>query len=114
MTFSVCYAGREGGGVYVRLAGGQVGRYATRVLGVPTVSARDRLVWFLAPHPRGGYSVLGLHQGALRTMQAAGGEMLVAAPPRVPSARGAVSRLPRRLSDLASEVRTLLASGDER
>ncbi len=95
--------------LYVRLAGGQVGRYATRVPGVPTVSAGDRLVWFLAPHPRGGYAVIGLHQGALRTMQAQTGETFVSAPARDTTRRGDASRIPRRLADLAGEVQGLLA-----
>ncbi len=94
--------------VYVRLAGGRVGRYETRVPGVPAVTGGQRFVWFLAPHPRGGYSVLGLHQGALRMMAGPDGTPFVTAPARAATARGDVARLPRRLADVAADVRAIL------
>ncbi len=94
--------------VYVRLAGGRVGRYETRVTGVPVVEAGHRFVWFLAPHPRGGFAVLGLHQGALRMMAGPDGTPFVTAPARVATTRGDVARLPRRLADVAADVRAIL------
>lgn len=94
--------------VYVRLPGGRIGRVETRVPGVPSVEQGDRLVWFLTPHPRGGYAVLGLHQGALRTASSASGDLLVLAPARG-QARSDRARVPRRLDELAAEVRRLLA-----
>ena len=104
----------KGGGessLYVRLAGGRIGRFETRVAGMPRVEPGDRLVWFLSAHPRGGYVVLGLHQGALRTMPAADGALMITAPPRTAGARGDVTRVPRRLEDVAADVRALLAAG---
>ncbi|HTV00395.1 MAG TPA: hypothetical protein VMF13_07670 [Luteitalea sp.] len=107
------WKGESEASVYVRLAGGRLGRIETRVAGVPEVTEGDRLVWFLAPHPRGGFSVIGLHQGAMRTLTSTAGESHVLAPSRV-AARGDVRRVPRRLSDLASDVRAMVASGAQR
>lgn len=95
--------------IYVRLAGGRLGATETRVPGVPVVADGDVVVWFLAAHPRGGYSVLGLHQGALTAVTAADGTRHVLAPARVASARGDVTRVPRRLDDLEADVRSLAA-----
>jgi hypothetical protein len=100
--------------VYVRLAGGQLGRTETRVTGVPAVEPGDRLAWFLVAHPRGGYSVLGLHQGAMRAVAGPDGQARVLAPSRVTGARGDVSRVPRSIDDLASDVRLLSGTGDVR
>lgn len=94
--------------LYVRLPGGRLGRIETIVAGAPTVAAGDRAVWFLAPHPRGGYVVLGLHQGVLRTQPGLDGEPLVLAPPRESGSRGDLRRVPRRLADVADDVRALL------
>ncbi len=93
---------------YVRLPGGRIGRVETRVPGVPSVEPGDRLVWFLTPHPRGGYAVLGLHQGALRTASSASGEVLVLAPGRG-TAHNDRGRVPRRLEEVAAEIRQRLA-----
>lgn len=100
--------------VYVRLAGGQLGRTETRVAGVPTVQPGDRLAWFLVQHPRGGYSVLGLHQGAMRLVDGPDGQVRVLAPVRTPGARGDVARVPRAVDDLAAEVRSLARTEDLR
>jgi hypothetical protein len=100
--------------VYLRLAGGQIGRTETRVAGVPTVEPGDRLAWFLVAHPRGGYSVLGLHQGAMRAVAGPDGQARVLAPARVAGARGDVARVPRAIDALAADVRTLAGSGAER
>lgn len=100
--------------VYVRLAGGRIGRTETRVPGVPDVAAGDRGVWFLASHPRGGYSVVGLHQGAMRATMGPDGVARVLAPSTSADARGAVSRLPRTMTNLARDVRTLAAAGAAR
>lgn len=100
--------------VYVRLAGGRIGRTETRVPGVPTLEPGDRMAFFLAAHPRGGYSVLGLHQGALRAVNGPDGEARVLAPARVASARGDVARAPRRIDDLATAVRALAGGGEVR
>lgn len=94
--------------LWVRLAGGRLGRTETRVPGVPAVSEDDRLVWFLVPHPRGGYSVVGLHQGALPAVAGPDGALRVLAPSRQAGGRGSVTRAPRRLDDLATTVRALL------
>jgi hypothetical protein len=99
--------------VYVRLAGGQLGRTETRVTGVPAPSPGDRLAWFLIAHPRGGYSVVGLHQGALRTVVGADGEPRVLAPSAT-TVRGDASRLPKPLRELGAEVRALAATGEGR
>jgi hypothetical protein len=104
------WKGQPEASVYVRLAGGQLGRLETRVPGVPIVAAGDRVVWFLTPHPHGGYVVIGLHQGALRTIAAPDGEPRVLAPSRTIAGRGDVRRAPRRVSDLASDVRALVAA----
>ena len=101
------WKGPEASVVYVRLAGGQLGRLETRVPGVPNVDEGARVVWFLAAHPRGGYSVIGLHQGALAAAGAPDGTWRVLAPSRVANARGAVSRVPRAVTDLEAEVRAL-------
>ncbi len=95
--------------VYVRLAGGRIGRTEARVPGVPDVAAGDRAVWCLAPHPRGGYSVIGLHQGAMPTTMGPDGVARVLAPSTSADARGAVSRVPRPMTDLARDVRALAA-----
>lgn len=100
--------------IYVRLAGGRLGRIETRVLGVPTVEPGDRLAWFLVAHPRGGYSVLGLHQGALRTVIGPDGEARVLAPARLAGPRGDLARAPRLVGDLATEVRALAGGGEPR
>ena len=72
------------------------------------------LVVFLVTHPRGGYSVLGLHQGALAAVTGADGTARVLAPARVPGARGDVTRVPRRIEDLEGEVRSLAGTGGAR
>ena len=100
--------------LYVRLAGGRLGGTETRVPGVPAVADGDRVIWFLLAHPRGGYSVLGLHQGALQAVTAPDGSARVLAPARLSSARGDVTRLPRRIEDLAAEVRALVEAGGVR
>ena len=96
--------------VYVRLPGGQLGRTETRVIGVPALAQGDRLAWFLVAHPRGGYSVVGLYQGALRTVPGVDGQPRVLAPTATTTARGDVTRAPRPLRDLAADVRAI-ASG---
>ena len=93
--------------IFVRLAGGRLGATETRVHGVPVVHDGDRLVVFLVPHPRGGYSVLGLHQGVLAAVTGADGAARVLAPARVPGARGDVARAPRRIEELEGDVRSL-------
>ena len=97
--------------VYVRLPGGRVGRTETIVPGVPVVEPGDHVVWFLKAHPQGGHVVLGLHQGALRAQTTPDGQTLVMTPARTASSRGDVSRRPRPLADVASDVRALLAGG---
>ncbi len=109
---TAAWKGTVDGPVYVRLAGGRMGRTETRVTGVPRVEPGDRLVWFLARHPRGGYAVLGLHQGALRTLSGSDDVTRVLAPARVAGGRGDVSRAPRLLQDLATEVRAIAAAED--
>jgi len=94
--------------VFVRLAGGRLGATETRVHGVPVVHEGDRLVVFLVTHPRGGYSVLGLHQGVLAAVTAADGTARVLAPAGTVGARGDVTRLPRRIEELEGDVRTIL------
>jgi len=108
------WKGSDASTLYVRLAGGRLGGTETRVPGVPVVAEGDRLIWFLLAHPRGGYSVLGLHQGALPALAAHDGSARVLAPARVSSARGDVARSPRRIEDLANEVRALVESGAAR
>jgi hypothetical protein len=107
------WKGRPDPVVYVRLAGGRLGRTETRVVGVPSPAPGDRLAWFLVAHPRGGYSVLGLHQGALSVVTGQDGHAHVLAPMRLAGGRGDVARVPRRLADLATEVRTLVRGGGE-
>jgi hypothetical protein len=97
--------------LYVRLAGGRLGATETRVPGVPAVEVGDHVVWFLVTHPRGGFSVLGLHQGALAAVRAADGTLRVLAPSRIASPRGDVSRVPRRVAELEAEVRALAGTG---
>lgn len=108
---SSTWKGPEDATLYVRLAGGRLGTTETRLPGVPAVEEGDHVVWFLVAHPRGGYSVLGLHQGALAAVRAADGTLHVLAPSRVVSSRGDVSRVPRRVADLEAEVRTLAGTG---
>jgi hypothetical protein len=100
--------------VFVRLAGGRLGATETRVQGVPMVHDGDRLVVFLVTHPRGGYSVIGLHQGALAAVIGVDGTARVLAPSRVGGARGAVTRTPRRIEDLEGDVRTMAGTGGAR
>lgn len=100
--------------VHVRLAGGRLGRTETRVPGVPSVEHGDRLAWFLVAHPRGGYSVIGLHQGALRAVAGLDGVARVLAPDRTTGARGEVARVPRTLAALAADVRALAAATEVR
>lgn len=101
------WKGDAEGPVYVRLAGGRLGTTETRVPGVPTVADGERYVWFLAAHPRGGYSVIGLYQGALRVMTAPDGDLRVLVPGLTAGPRGDVARAPRPLVELESQVRAL-------
>lgn len=101
------WKGDAEGPVYVRLAGGRLGTTETRVPGVPTVADGERYVWFLAAHPRGGYSVIGLYQGALRVMTAPDGDLRVLVPGLTAGPRGDVARAPRPLDELESQVRAL-------
>lgn len=107
------WKGQADGPVYVRLAGGRLGGTETRVPGVPVVADGERYVWFLAVHPRGGYSVVGLHQGALRASVAPDGEARVLVPSLSAGPRGDVARVPRPIADLEAQVRALIA-GDGR
>ena len=100
--------------VFVRLAGGRLGATETRVQGVPIVHDGDRLVVFLVTHPRGGYSVIGLHQGVLAAVIGADGTARVLAPSRVAGARGDVTRVPRRIEDLEGDVRSMAGTGGAR
>lgn len=100
--------------LHVRLAGGRLGGTETRVPGVPIVEPGDRLAWFLVAHPRGGYSVLGLHQGALPAMSGPDGVARVLAPGRTTGARGGVARVPRTVAALAADVRALTAATEGR
>ena len=100
--------------VFVRLAGGRLGATETRVQGVPMVHDGDRLVVFLVTHPRGGYSVIGLHQGVLAAVIGADGTARVLAPSRVPGARGDVTRAPQRIEDLEGDVRSIAGTGGAR
>jgi hypothetical protein len=111
LRVAATWKGRPEPAVYVRLAGGRVGRTETRVTGVPTPEPGDRLAWFLVAHPRGGYSVMGLHQGALRVVTGPDGQARVLAPARVAGTRGDVARAPRLLDELAAEVRALVRGG---
>ena len=97
--------------MYVRLAGGRLGATETRMPGVPRLQVGDRLVLFLVAHPRGGYSVLGLHQGALVAVSGADGTPRVLAPAHAAGARGDVARAPRRMEELESDVRALASAG---
>jgi hypothetical protein len=105
------WKGRAGATVYVRLAGGRLGATETRMPGVPALQVGDRLVLFLVAHPRGGYSVLGLHQGALVAVTGADGTPRVLAPARGAGVRGDVARAPRRMEELETEVRSLASTG---
>lgn len=115
------WKGDEATSVYVRLPGGTVGRYETRVPGAPDVVLGDRHVWFLAAAPGRGHVVLGLHQGAMRVLAGPAGEALVLTmPPATGSGgaqggargtRGALQRVPRPLEQLADDVRRLLGGG---
>ena len=100
--------------IFVRLAGGRLGATETRVHGVPVVHDGDRLVLFLVTHPRGGYSVVGLHQGALTAVTGADGTARVLAPARVAGGRGDVARAPRRIEQLEAEVRTMAVTDGAR
>jgi hypothetical protein len=108
------WKGPEASTLYVRLAGGRLGGTETRLPGVPVVADGDRVIWFLLTHPRGGYSVLGLHQGALLALAAPDGTARVLAPSLLPSSRGSVTRVPRRIDDLAADVRALVDAGGAR
>lgn len=101
------WKGTPAGALYVRLAGGRMGRTVTRIPGVPDPSEGDRVVWFLVAHPRGGFSVVGLYQGALAALPTPDGTARVLAPATEPSARGEVTRLPRRIADLEADVRLI-------
>ena len=100
--------------VFLRLAGGRLGTTETRVHGVPVVHEGDRLVVFLVTHPRGGYSVLGLHQGVLAAVAAADGTARVLAPSRETGARGDVTRTPRRIDELEGDVRAMARTAGAR
>jgi len=95
---------------YVRLAGGTIGRYETRVPGAPHVEVGDRLIWFLGAAGDRGHAVIGLHQGAMPVHRAPDGRALVLSAPTAspPTARGATPRVPRRVESLAADVRRLL------
>ena len=107
------WKGHTDGPVYVRLAGGRIGAIETRVPGVPDVAEGERFVWFLGRHPRGGYHVIGLYQGALRAMPGPDGAMRVVVPGLTAGPRGDVARSPRLISALASQVRSLLAGAPQ-
>lgn len=109
-----CWKGEAPSTVYVRLAGGRLGATETRVPGVPILHDGDRLVLFLVAHPRGGYSVLGLHQGALAAVTGVDGIARVLAPSRASGARGDIRRVPRRIADLEGEVRSVAGTGAAR
>jgi hypothetical protein len=96
--------------VHVRHAGGRIGRLETRVPGTPRIEPGERLVWFLTPDPRGGFIVVGLHQGALRTTGVEE-QVRVLAPAPTATARGDVRRGWRNLDALAAEVRRLAEVG---
>ncbi len=105
------WKGEPARALYVRLAGGRLGRTETRIPGVPDPAEGDRVVWFLVAHPRGGFSVLGLYQGALGALASPDGAARVLAPARIRTARGDVSRLPRRIADLEADVRQITGDG---
>ncbi|BCS32753.1 hypothetical protein TBR22_A19750 [Luteitalea sp. TBR-22] len=108
---AAAWKGEVDGPVYVRLAGGRLGTTETRVPGVPAVADGERYAWFLVAHPRGGYSVVGLYQGALRVTAGPDGGLRVLAPATTAGPRGDVARLPRPIEEIEAQVRTLLAGG---
>lgn len=99
--------------VHVRLPGGVLGRTRVIVPGVPEVREGARLVWFLAPGPRGAYVVVGLHQGAMsvQTSPTTGAAQVSSVPagPAGAVRRGDGTRRPRALAALEADVRTLAA-----
>ncbi len=109
------WKGEAGDVVHVRLPGGSLGRTTTLVPGAPTLREDERFVLFLGDAPRGGFVVLGLHQGAWRVVSSPLDGALQVGPASVagsraagPVTRGDGTRRTHRLGDFQALVGGLL------
>ena len=105
---SEAYKGRPGPTVYLRVPGGQVGRYRRMMVGAPVFTQGDEVVLFLTGRAPAVPMPFGLTQGVYRVVRSAEGRASVtpfptAGPGRV--VRGDPARRPLDLAAFAAQVR---------
>jgi hypothetical protein len=110
--------GALGATLRFRVAGGELGRFRTIVVGAPEFAVDERVVVFLGAHGPTVPHVVGFNQGVFRVLRAPDDSgWLVAPPPNIagPTAlrvvRGDPSRRPMPLADFEQRVRTLAGDG---
>jgi hypothetical protein len=106
--------GSFGSTLQFRVAGGELGRYRSIVVGAPEFAVDQRVIVFLGANGPMVPYVLGFNQGVFRVSVAGSGGWIVSPPALLPSAvaatpviRGDSSRRPLALAEFEQRVRTL-------
>jgi len=107
------YKGGPGATVYVRVPGGQVGRYRRIMVGAPVFAMGDEVVLFLTGRAPAVPTPYGLTQGVYRVVRGADGRASVAPFPSTGPGRVVRGDPARRQIDLeafAFQVRALIGA----
>jgi hypothetical protein len=111
VTVSVMDAikGDPGTTVYVRVPGGEIGRYRRFMIGAPSFRSGEEVVLFLSGRPPSIPMPFGLSQGVYRVSSAADGRRLIA-PPLVEGrvVRGDPARQPIDVAAFVQQVRVAM------
>ena len=111
VTVSVMQAikGDPGATVYVRVPGGEVGRYRRFMIGAPSFRSGEEVVLFLSGRPPSIPMPFGLSQGVYRVSSAADGRRLIA-PPLIEGrvVRGDPARQPIEVAAFVQQVRAAM------
>src|SRR5262245_52601581 len=102
--------GDPGATVYVRVPGGQVGRYRRFMVGAPAFRAGEEVVLFLTGRPPAIPMPFGLSQGVYRVSRGVDGRPLVAAPVLADGriVRGDPARRPLAVDAFVQQVRSVM------
>jgi hypothetical protein len=116
------FKGGPGATIFVRVPGGEMGRYRTVFVGAPEFRRGDEVVLFLRGDPARGAVIVGLSQGAFRVAPDRTGRRMVTTPVLMgtssdrpqPVVRGDVTRRPLAVEAFGDLVRRVAAGGAAR